>query len=947
MARISSACLALLGVSGSAPAHTLTVAIRPVAGSAAGTLASQGESTEPMVSIGDASALEGSGELFFPVLLSGTSTQPVTVDYGTADGTAEVWVDYEESFGTLTFEPGQRRQTIRVVLVDDGVDELDETFAVELYRATEATIRDDAGTGTILNDDSPALSVRDRRASEDMGRMGFTLRLSGPAVRPVTGLVVTAPGTATRGADYRAVAKRFRIEPGVLRQAVTVAVLDDALDEDDETFTLRVSELEGATEGDVEAIGTIRDNDPEPELFVASASVRENTGELAFPVRLSVPSGREVTVEYVTLDGTAVAGEDYRHVSGRLVFGPSQVTRLVRVPLLRDALHEHDETFVLLLTGATNARLSQRAALGTIGNDDAEPVLSVPDARARESAGEMEFRASLDAAAGRDLSWDWATADGEALAGEDYEAQRMELVIPAGSTEGVLRVPLVDDGRDEAEEQFTVSVRNPRRGLPGAVVATGTIDDDDDNERVVRLWITRFGRTVATQVVDAVAERFSGASRRGTHLSLGVDPMQVFAPAAGRGTLPESWGESLEGGNGLFGLDRRDVLARSSFLVQQDGEQSAAGGRWAVWGRGAALRFGAGEDDGVAVDGDVLTTAAGFDFERGRLLAGVLLAHSQGDGRFEVTASERNGTARAGPVQSALASANPYLRFALSERVSVWGLGGYGIGTMRLREQEGVSDLRMALGALGMRADLWPGVGGSSVNLALKSDMFWVRMHSGATAVRLSSAGAAQRARVLLEGARRAGSWWGAEWTPRVEAGLRRDGGDAETGTGVEMGSGLRVHHGNHGLTVELSARSLVAHQASSYREWGLGGSFRLDPGRELRGLSLQLASSRGNAVSGVGELWSGREPIALGTAFGRGRPSRLEAELGYGFGALGRGSLVPFAAVGWQDEGDRAYRIGGRLSLGRFLRLSLAGDRREQVGLPPSYRLALQGSLR
>ena len=947
MPRSLLACLALFGVADAAPARTPTAAIRPGSGSAVGTLAGQGESTHPTVSIGNASALEGSGELVFPVLLNRASPQPVTVDYGTVDGTAEVGADYEETFGTLTFEPGERRQAIRVVVVDDAVDELDETFAVELYTATEATIRDDSGTGTILNDDSPELSVRDRRASEDVGRMAFTLRLSGPAARPVTGRVETAPGTAARGADYRRLAKGFRIEPGELQQTVTVAVLDDALDEDDEMFVLRVSQLEGATEGDVEAIGTIRDNDPEPEVFVLSKSVKEDAGELAFPVRLSVPSGREVTVEYATLDGTAMDGEDFRHVSGRLVFGPSQVTKLVRVPLLRDTLYEHDETFVLLLTGATNARLSQSAALGTIGNDDAEPALSVPDARARESAGEMEFRATLDAAAGRDLSWDWATADGEALAGEDYEAQRLELVIPAGSKEGVLRVPLVDDAADEAEERFTVSVRNPRQGVPGTVVATGTIDDDDDNQRVVRLWITRFGRTVATQVVDAVGERFGGAPRRGTHLSLGVGPAQVFAQGAGGETLRESWGESHAGGNGLSGLDRRDVLARSSFLVQQNGQASAAGGRWAVWGRGAALRFGAGEDDGVAVDGDVLTTAAGFDFERGRLLAGVLLAHSQGDGRFEVAASERNGTARAGPVQSALASANPYLRFVVSERVSVWGLGGYGIGTMRLREEEGVSDLRMALGAAGVRADLWPGVAGSRLNLALKSDMFWVRMHAGGTAVRRSSAGAARRARVLLEGAWRAGSWWGAEWIPRLEAGVRRDGGDAETGTGVEVGSGLRVHHGDHGLTVELSVRSLVAHQASAYREWGLGGSFRLDPGRELHGLSVQLASSRGSAESRVGALWSGREAIARGTGPGRVSPSRLEAELGYGFGALGRGALVPFAAFGWQDEGSRAYRIGGRFELGRLLRLSLAGDRRESVGLPPSYRLALQGSLR
>ena len=266
---------------------------------------------------------------------------------------------------------------------------------------------------------------------------------------------------------------------------------------------------------------------------------------------------------------------------------------------------------------------------------------------------------------------------------------------------------------------------------------------------------------------------------------------------------------------------------------------------------------------------------------------------------------------------------------------------------MHLHDEAQGSDLRMGLGALGLRTELWAGAGGDALALALKSDMFWMRMHSDATAVRLASEGEARRARVLLEGAWRIGSLWGGEVVPRLEAGLRYDGGDAETGTGLEVAPGLRYAHAARGLTIEVSGRSLVTHQDAAYREWGVGGSVRLDPGSEQRGLSLQLASSRGDTASGVSQLWTGRTPISYGSGFGAAPAGRLEAELGYGFGAFGYGSLTPFAAVGWQNAGARAYRLGGRLLLGPSFQLSLEGDRRERLGLPPSYSLSLRGSLR
>ena len=96
----------------------------------------------------------------------------------------------------------------------------------------------------------------------------------------------------------------------------------------------------------------------------------------------------------------------------------------------------------------------------------------------------------------------------------------------------------------------------------------------------------------------------------------------------------------------------------------------------------------------------------------------------------------------------------------------------------------------------------------------------------------------------------------GAELTPNVELGLRYDDGAAETGAGVELGGGLRYADPVRGLTVEATARALLAHEAGGYEEWGMGGSLQLDPGRLGRGLSLRLASGWGLTDSSTETLW-------------------------------------------------------------------------------------------
>src|SRR5690606_5651355 len=112
----------------------------------------------PTLSIADVSAAEGDAgttTAVFTVTLSGASVQTVSVNYATADGTAQAGSDYVGASGTLTFAPGTTSQTLVITINGDLVTEADETFVVNLASAANATILDGSGQGTITNDDIP------------------------------------------------------------------------------------------------------------------------------------------------------------------------------------------------------------------------------------------------------------------------------------------------------------------------------------------------------------------------------------------------------------------------------------------------------------------------------------------------------------------------------------------------------------------------------------------------------------------------------------------------------------------------------------------------------------------------------------------------------------------------------------------------------------------------
>jgi Calx-beta domain len=223
---------------------------------------------------------------------------------------------------------------------------------------------------------APSVSVNDASVVEgDSGSKNavFTVSLSAAASGDVTVDYATSGGSATAPDDYAAASGTLTFAPGELSKQVSVAVVGDVLDEPHETYSLNISNPSGATLSRARGLGTILDNDPAVSLSVNDVSAPESAGTASFTVSLSGVSGKVVTVDYTTADGTATAAADYGSAQGTLVFLPGETSKSVSVALVDDNVVEQDETFSLDFSRVVNALLADGQGNGTILDDDAPP----------------------------------------------------------------------------------------------------------------------------------------------------------------------------------------------------------------------------------------------------------------------------------------------------------------------------------------------------------------------------------------------------------------------------------------------------------------------------------------------------------------------------------------------------------------------------------------------
>ena len=874
-----------------------------------------------------------------------------------------------------------------------------------------ATIRNEDGYDAELNHVgvlwySPlALRVGDAAAAREGGTLRFTMELARASEAPVTVDYETADGTATVGEDYTAKRGTVTFAPGRTRKTVRVRVLRDGEAEDAETVVLRLSNARsGGSQVPVEvtvgqAEGMIEDVAPEaPSGGLTARFARAPAAHDGKAFRLRIAFS-----ETIRMSGRRLRGDVVAVAGGRATKAGAVNGRKDRWDLTVKPASLADVTVTLAAGAACDSPAAVCTADGkalshTLSTTVRGPVtVSVADARVREAAGAtLDFAVRLSRAAAGAVSVTYATADGSARAGSDYTARKGQLKFAPGETEKTVSVPVLDDAHDEGAETMRLRLS----AASGAVIAdgeaTGTIENTD---HMPAAWLARFGRTVTDQVLEAVEGRLKAPRAAGLRATFAGQALPFWEEGGGKaaanddasdraamaalrewmapgGANGERRGDGADGRSRWRPLSGRELVTGTSFALT--GGSAESGGHAAFWGRGAHSRFD-GREGELTLDGEVTTGLMGADWAAERWRVGLAVGHARGAGGYREGGScagkDRGAGGCAGEVEARLTGVWPYAGLELTERLSAWAAAGYGAGELRLTPGGGspfTADLTMAMGAAGLRGEvLRPGAEGG-LALAVKGDTRFTRTESEATKDANDGKLEAAAADVWLvrggvEGSRRfalEGDAAGMVLTPSFEIGARLDGGDAETGLGVDLGGGLAFAAPRQGLTLDLKARGLVAHEASGFREWGASASLAWDPRPETdRGLALTLRQSWGGSPAGGMDALLGRETLAgVAASPGSGAgasdnggdtPSagRLEAELGYGIAMFGGGFTgTPYLGFGLTD-GGRDYRLGWRLNPAgrgdRGLALDLEATRREGADADAEHGVMLRATIR
>ena len=606
------------------------------------------------------------------------------------------------------------------------------------------------------------------------------------------------------------------------------------------------------------------------------------------------------------------------------------------------------------------------------------PALSVGDSTAKEGGRLpiMPFTVRLAPAAQGPVRVYVSTRPSTPVSaepGQDYAPGSSDLTFRAGETEKVVWIRIYDDSHDEGSETFEVVLSNARGAAIGDGVAVGTIVNDDP---MPAAFLARFGRTVAEQALDGIAGRMAAPRTAGMQgaiagQAVGFGPAESGIPAAGGvpsadGTADGSaalamkevaqafGGQAGHSGHdaGGFGngpghdasgfgasspepqsrtMSAREALLGSSFSLT--GERDGSGGSMAFWGRAAQGSFD-GAEGTFSLDGTVTTGMLGADYARGKWLIGLALAQSDGEGDYrdtkamprppeQICGENRelcDGAVRTGDgkVEASLTAAVPYAAFQASERLKLWGAAGYGTGEVTLKTAMGgrySADTSWSMAAAGMRGDLLaPPVEGSGPALAVTSDALWARTSSEKTRDLAASDSDATRLRVGLEGSYHVALEDGGSLVPKLEVGARHDGGDAETGFGVELGGGVKWTDPGLGLMLDLSGRTLIAHGNDDLKDRGFSASFAWDPAPETRrGPTLSLRQAMGGQAQGGLDALFAPDPLA--DRAGSEADSRWAMEAAYGLPVFGgRWTGSPHAELGLAT-GARDYSLGWRLA--------------------------------
>ena len=445
--------------------------------------------------------------------------------------------------------------------------------------------------------------------------------------------------------------------------------------------------------------------------------------------------------------------------------------------------------------------------------------------------------------------------------------------------------------------------------------------------------LAAIGRSMLSSTASVIGSRFELAST-GSQMALGgsrfggtLSPqMQRFLAGNDPFALEERLGErALFSGSGLqqahgggYGLTADRLLTGTSFNMPLNA-MGTGDAQFAVWGAGDLQSF-EGEPDNGMYDGSSSSGYIGVDARGDGWLAGVSVSRSGAEADYDFDGTARvTGVRGGGTLETSVTAFHPYARLEVGADSEVWVIGGFGGGEADLSRTHvsgsQSSDLSMAMAVGGLRRALAMEFGGADLSLRGDAGFLSLETDSGAMAVDGLSA-SVSRLRLGLEAA-----WEGESATPFVEVSGRFDGGDGQTGGGLELAGGLRILNAESGFGLEAKGRILAMHTGDGYSESGIGVTASFEPGAAGRGITFRLSPRWGGSADSTDLFWDevGNVRDASQYAYGLDRSQTwgVDAALGYGFGLRSMpGVVTPFGQMDVTGDQDQRIRVGVRYGL-------------------------------
>ena len=864
---------------------------------------------------------------------------------GDADLTVDTDPGTPGAQSTLVFVPARwnlaQTVTVTAALDDDSLDgtaTFTHTAAGGGYDDVSATL-----TAVEADDNRRIVPSASSLTAPEGGVATYTVKLAGQPSDDVTVTLIRSPGgdadlTVDTDPSTAGAQRTLVFTPADFGDArtVTVSAAPDA-DGVDGTATFTHTAAGGGY-GGVSATLAAAEADDDRRIVLTPSRLTVPEGLTAtYEVALASPPERAVTVTLARdaggdADLTVDTDPDTADAQRTLVFTPADWSdaRTVTVAAAVDA-DEVDGTATFTHTAAGGIWTGVSAALAVAEEDEPAPVaVGALPALTLVAGGEPRTVDVSGAFRGSNLS---------------YAVRSSREASVTASIEGavVTLTPLRG-----GETRITVTARN--RIGEARQSFTATVGADRAERRALEDGLAAIGRGMISSIDTALGARLRGDSSEGVRVAgyaLESGGAEAAAPDAARGFSPDAVrGSPSDAGRAFADREREDELADpdwlagTSFVVALNaGADAAAGGgdggspRWTLWGLGDLQSFSSGRS---SIDGETRTAWVGLDTARGDdWLLGAALSWGEGHADY---AFEGEGEGGSGRLRTTLTSLHPYLRWRPWDDVSVWGAVGVGDGWVENRRDHlgrvERGDLSMLTARGGGRYALNPGGGGAE--LALLGDLAYLRMRTDTEVARGSLddvSASVGRLRIGFEGSYELRMDPGT-LSPFGRVSARYDGGDGETGSGMEVSGGVRYRSGR--VSFETGGRTLWA-VAGDYEESGWNLGLALEPRAGGRGLSLSLSPTWGAAQHRALEaLWrpDGLSRLDGGAALA-GDGHGMRTSIGYGLRWPAAAALLtPYAEHDRLSSGERRTSMGVRLEhRPSRLEADLRGEHEEGAG--------------